>query len=60
MTDYDINLQYQHDKFNIVPDALSKKLTAMLLTQHKEFLVEMRRPDLKVILPELEVQLMIL
>ena len=36
MADYDIDLQYHPGKMNVVPDALSRKPSFMLLTQQKE------------------------
>ena len=46
MADYDIDLQYNLGKINVVPDALSRKpevSMAMQITQQKELFEEMRR-----------------
>ena len=52
MADYDIDLQYHPGKVNTVPDALSRKpeaCLAMMITQQKHLLKEMRALDLMVV-----------
>ena len=51
MTDYDLDLQYYPGKVNVVPDALSRKLSFMMMTQQKEVQEEIIRLDLEIILP---------
>jgi len=51
MADYDLNLQYHPGKVNVVPDALSRKPSFMLMTQQKETQEEILRVDLEIILP---------
>lgn len=60
IVNYNINLQYHSDKINLVLNVLSRKSKAIFLTQKKESLEEMRRLDLGVSLPRLEVQLLTL
>jgi len=36
MADYDLDLHYHPEKVNVVPDALSRKPSSMLMTQQKE------------------------
>lgn len=59
MTDYDMNLRYHPGKISVVPDALSRKLMAMFLTQQKELLEEMRLA-FEGIMPGSEMQFMTL
>ena len=52
MADYDIDLQYHPDKFNVASDALGRKPETNMvaqLTKQKKLLREMRRLDLMVI-----------
>ena len=51
MTDYDLDLQYHPEKVNIVPDALNRKPSFMMMTQQKEMQEEILRLDLEIILP---------
>jgi hypothetical protein len=51
MADYDVELLYHPGRLNMVPDALSRRPTAMFLTMRPELLEEMRRMDLEVVLP---------
>jgi len=51
MADYDLDLQYHPGKVNVVPDALSRKPSFMMMTQQKEMQEEILRLDLEIILP---------
>jgi len=51
MADYDLDLQYHPGKVNVVPDALSRKPSFMLMTQQKEMQEEILRVNLEIILP---------
>ena len=51
MTDYDLDLQYHPGKVNVVPDALSRKPSFMMMTQQTEMQEEIIRLDLEIILP---------
>jgi len=51
VADYDLDLQYHPRKVNVVPDALSRKLSFMMMTQQKEVQEEIIRLDLEIILP---------
>lgn len=53
MADYDLGIQYQLCKLNLVSDALNKKSMAICLTQQLEILEDMRRFVLEVILPNM-------
>ena len=52
MADYDLDLQYHSGKVNVVPDALSRKPSFMMMTQQTEMQEEITRLDLEIILPE--------
>jgi len=51
MVDYDLDLQYHPGKVKVVFDALSSKLSFMMLTQQKEMQGEIIRLELEIILP---------
>lgn len=51
MADYDIDLQYHPGKANLLPDALSRRLMTMHLTQQKELVENIISLRLKVIKP---------
>ena len=50
MAEYDLNLQYHPGGVNVVPDALSRRPVAMILTEQKSLIEEMRRLNLKVLI----------
>jgi len=52
MADYNLDLQYYPGKVNVVPDALSRKPSFMMMTQQKEMQGEIIRLDLEIILPK--------
>lgn len=56
--DYDLEIKYQPENINTVPNASSRRLIVERLIKQKEVLMEMQRIELKVILPEMTVQLM--
>ena len=43
MTECDFNLQYHPGRVNVVPNALSRTLAAMILTEQKSLIEKMRR-----------------
>jgi len=51
MADYDLNLQYHPGKVNVVPDALYRKPSFIMMTQQKEMHGEIIRLNLEIILP---------
>ena len=51
MADYDLDLQCHPEKMNVVPNAISQKLSFMMMTQQKEMQGEIIRLDLEIILP---------
>jgi len=51
MADYDLDLQYHLGKVNVIPNALSRKPSFMMMTQQKELQEEILRLDLEIILP---------
>ena len=51
MADYDLDLQYHSGKVNVVPDALSRKPSFMMMTQQKKMQEEILKLDLEIILP---------
>jgi len=51
MTEYDLSLQYNPGRVNVVPDALSRRPAAMILTEQKKLIEKMRRLILKVVIP---------
>jgi len=50
MAEYDHNLQYHSGRLNVVPDALSRRLAAMILIEQKSLIEEMRRLTLEVVI----------
>ena len=50
MAEYDLNLQYHLGRVNVVLDALSRRLAAMILTDQKSLIEEIRRLNLEVII----------
>ena len=51
MTGYNLDLQYHPRKVSVVPDALSRKTSVMMLTQQKEIQGKISWLDLEIILP---------
>ena len=51
MAEYDLNLQYHPGRVNVVSDVLRRKPAAMILTQQKALIEEMRRLTLEVVIP---------
>ena len=52
MADYDVDLQYHPGRVNVVPNALRRKpeaCLALMITQHKHLLKEIRELDLMVV-----------
>ena len=58
MADYDIDLQYHPGKVNVVPNALSRLPTVMLLTEQSRLRQEIRDWDMEVVLPGVTVEFM--
>ena len=58
MADYDIDLQYHPGKVNVVPDALSRYPTVMMLTEQSRLRLEIRDMDMDVILPGITAEFM--
>ena len=51
MTEYDLNLQYHLGRANVVANALSKRPDAIILTEQKSLIEEIRRLTLEVVIP---------
>ena len=58
MTEYDLNLQYHPGRLNVVPNALSRKPTVMVLTEQKSLIEKMRKLTLEIVIPEEEARCM--
>ena len=52
MVDYNLDLQYHPEKVNVVPDALSRKPSFMVMTQQKEMREMIIRLDILEILKD--------
>ena len=50
MADYNLDLKCHPEKVNVVPNALSRKPSFMMMTQQKEMQGEIIRLDLEIIL----------
>ena len=57
---YDLNLQYHPGRVNVVLDTLCKRPAAPVLTELKSLIEEMRKLNLKVVIPGEVAQCMVM